>query len=65
MAVLSYICESLATDCIVTKRDIYYRDVALFRTQRTVDIVIDQIAGTLEVPRYENVMSLFMNYYKC
>lgn len=37
--VLEIIYEALANNIIMTKRDIFYRDVPLFKTQPTVDKV--------------------------
>ncbi|KAI8067487.1 Spo11/DNA topoisomerase VI subunit A [Gongronella butleri] len=49
--VLEIIYEALATNVVITKRDIYYRDVALFRSQRVVDRLVDDIAFHYNVPR--------------
>lgn len=38
-AVATYIYEALLTDHPLTKRDIYYRDVGLFKRQKVVDDV--------------------------
>ncbi|KAJ3300450.1 endodeoxyribonuclease [Borealophlyctis nickersoniae] len=47
------ICRDLLEDGIVaTKRDIYYRDVALFRSQQIVDQVVEDLACTFAVPRH-------------
>jgi len=35
----------------VTKRDAFYRDVNLFKTQRTVDRLVDDLAATLNLTR--------------
>ncbi|BFZ59960.1 endodeoxyribonuclease [Saitoella coloradoensis] len=42
---------ALLTNTITTKRDIYYTAPALYRSQRTVDTQIDDIACTLSVNR--------------
>ncbi|EIN11364.1 DNA topoisomerase IV alpha subunit, partial [Punctularia strigosozonata HHB-11173 SS5] len=51
MSVLSSIHEAVVTDMPVTKRDIYYQDINLFRTQSTVDRLVDDIGATFEVSR--------------
>ncbi|KIM32154.1 hypothetical protein M408DRAFT_214618 [Serendipita vermifera MAFF 305830] len=51
IAVLTYIYEALVTGVPITKRDIYYRDVALFKRQSVVDNLVDDIAATFEVER--------------
>jgi len=44
---------------VVTKRDIYYHDPALFKKQETVDRYIDDIAHTCKVKRWDlNVVRL-------
>ncbi|KAH9484960.1 Meiotic recombination protein SPO11 [Psilocybe cubensis] len=35
----------------VTKRDIYYQDVSLFKKQKTVDTLVDDLAATFELAR--------------
>ncbi|KAJ3737480.1 DNA topoisomerase IV alpha subunit [Lentinula guzmanii] len=35
----------------VTKRDIYYRDVPLFKDQRIVDTIVDDVAASLKLER--------------
>ncbi|KAF8425556.1 Spo11/DNA topoisomerase VI subunit A [Tirmania nivea] len=49
--VLGLILEALTEDRITTKRDIYYKDVKLFRKQSVVDNIIDDIAYTFGVER--------------
>ncbi|KAF8514257.1 topoisomerase acting in meiosis, partial [Hysterangium stoloniferum] len=49
--VIDIIHEALLTDTPTTKRDIYYQDVALFKTQSVVDEVVEFLARILEVPR--------------
>ncbi|KAK7207037.1 Spo11/DNA topoisomerase VI subunit A [Myxozyma melibiosi] len=51
MRILDIISENLTFSKTVTKRDIYYRDVALFKAQSEVDRFVDDIAATLSVPR--------------
>ncbi|KAI7216214.1 DNA topoisomerase IV, alpha subunit [Hortaea werneckii] len=51
MRVLELIHGALRTGVTISKRDIYYRDVALFGTQAVVDRYVDDIAFTLNVPR--------------
>ncbi|KAK6536606.1 hypothetical protein TWF281_000833 [Arthrobotrys megalospora] len=48
---LELVREAIKLDKIYTKRDIYYKDVALFGSQRTVDNLVDDIASALGVPR--------------
>ncbi|KAI8817375.1 Spo11/DNA topoisomerase VI subunit A [Fimicolochytrium jonesii] len=43
--------QLLDANVMATKRDIYYRDVALFKHQRTVDAVVEDLACTLGIPR--------------
>lgn len=50
--VLELILFALVNNIVTTKRDIYYKDRALFGTQNTVDRAIDDIACTLNVPRH-------------
>ena len=54
LAVISYIVEALKENVIISKRDIYYRDVALFKSQGTVDKMLVRLSETLEIPRYIN-----------
>ncbi|EGX43372.1 hypothetical protein AOL_s00215g108 [Orbilia oligospora ATCC 24927] len=49
--VLELVREAIKLDKIYTKRDIYYKDVALFGSQQTVDKLVDDIASALGVPR--------------
>ncbi|KEQ86509.1 DNA topoisomerase IV, alpha subunit [Aureobasidium pullulans EXF-150] len=49
--ILELIHESLSDGVILTKRDLYYRDPALFGKQATVDRYVDQIAAAFAVPR--------------
>ncbi|KAI7103865.1 DNA topoisomerase IV, alpha subunit [Hortaea werneckii] len=51
MRMLELIHEALRTGVTISKRDIYYRDVALFGTQAVVDRYVDDIAFTFNVPR--------------
>ncbi|KAI8807596.1 Spo11/DNA topoisomerase VI subunit A [Cladochytrium replicatum] len=47
------ICYNLLVDeKVATKRDVYYQDVALFKSQRVVDQAVDDIACSFKVPRY-------------
>ncbi|KAF8232202.1 DNA topoisomerase IV, alpha subunit [Tricholoma matsutake] len=43
--------EAITYDIPITKRDIYYKDVALFKHQRTVDNLVDDLAATFELER--------------
>ncbi|KAF7321793.1 E3 ubiquitin protein ligase [Mycena kentingensis (nom. inval.)] len=49
--VLESIHEAVVTRVPLTKRDIYYKDVPLFKTQRTVDNLVDDLAATFELER--------------
>ncbi|KAI9830328.1 MAG: hypothetical protein M1819_005709 [Sarea resinae] len=43
--------EALVSDCVTTKRDIFYKDPELFFRQSVVDRYVDDIAHTFDVPR--------------
>ncbi|KAI9006326.1 Spo11/DNA topoisomerase VI subunit A [Hyaloraphidium curvatum] len=43
--------ELLRKDATCTKRDLFYKDVALFKNQRTSDKAIEDLAKALAVPR--------------
>ncbi|KAG7091079.1 hypothetical protein E1B28_010136 [Marasmius oreades] len=49
--VLSYMHEAVIDGIPATKRDIYYRDVSLFKNQRVVDNLVDDIAASLDLER--------------
>ncbi|CAO3681829.1 unnamed protein product [Rhizopus stolonifer] len=51
LSVLRMIYEALAYKIVVTKRDMFYRDVNLFVTQSVVDIIVDDISCHYNVPR--------------
>ncbi|KAH8919344.1 DNA topoisomerase IV, alpha subunit [Atractiella rhizophila] len=51
LAVMVQIKRALESGKVVTKRDIYYHDPALFGSQKTVDTWIDDLAATLAVTR--------------
>ncbi|KAL1304175.1 hypothetical protein AAFC00_000600 [Neodothiora populina] len=51
LRLLELIHEVIRSGGVSTKRDIFYRDPALFGKQSVVDRYVDQIALTLEVPR--------------
>ncbi|KAI0312313.1 Spo11/DNA topoisomerase VI subunit A [Amylostereum chailletii] len=51
LRVLEVIHEALINDLPVTKRDVYYQDVGLFKSQRIVDQLVDDIAATIDVGR--------------
>ncbi|GAA5894025.1 DNA topoisomerase (ATP-hydrolyzing) [Sporobolomyces salmoneus] len=53
LRVVELVLEGLIDDTISTKRDLYYRDVFLFRKQQTVDKIIDDLAAALKVRRSE------------
>ncbi|KAF5351700.1 hypothetical protein D9756_007749 [Leucocoprinus leucothites] len=43
--------EAIIEDIPMTKRDIYYNDVQLFKSQRTVDALVDDLAATFDLDR--------------
>ncbi|KAF6763217.1 Spo11/DNA topoisomerase VI subunit A [Ephemerocybe angulata] len=43
--------EALVTGVPTTKRDVYYKDVSLFKSQGTVDRLVDDLAATWELKR--------------
>ncbi|EGG09195.1 uncharacterized protein MELLADRAFT_104525 [Melampsora larici-populina 98AG31] len=45
--------DAISRNVTVTKREIYYRDVNLFKTQTQVDRLVDDLAATLEISRAE------------
>lgn len=45
--------DSLQKGQLVTRRDIFYRDVALFKTQRVVDECVKQLCDSLELTELE------------
>ncbi|KAK3057679.1 endodeoxyribonuclease [Extremus antarcticus] len=49
--ILELMHEALRTGVVISKRDIYYRDPALFGSQAHVDRYVDDIAYTFSVPR--------------
>ncbi|KAF2084646.1 DNA topoisomerase IV, alpha subunit [Saccharata proteae CBS 121410] len=49
--ILGFVHDALATNVIITKRDIYYRHPALFVKQAVVDKYVDDLAFTFGVPR--------------
>lgn len=51
LKILTIINELLRTNKIVTKRDIFYNEKALFRTQYVVDRAVDHIALSLGIER--------------
>ncbi|KAK9458788.1 Spo11/DNA topoisomerase VI subunit A, partial [Lipomyces oligophaga] len=51
LRILDFISDCLTHERIMTKRDIYYQDTKLFKSQQTVDLIIDDIARTLKVSR--------------
>ncbi|EPQ26373.1 uncharacterized protein PFL1_06021 [Pseudozyma flocculosa PF-1] len=51
--VLEILLESLRSGVVVTKRDIYYRDSALFSTQGVVDRLVEQLAVSMRVERHQ------------
>nr|BAM16279.1 Spo11 [Anguilla japonica] len=51
LKVLSAVYKLVQSNTFATKRDIYYNDTQLFRTQRAVDSIVDDISCMLKVPR--------------
>jgi meiotic recombination protein SPO11 len=49
--VLCLIRDCLLNNVVVTNRDIYYRDVALFESQRKVNGIVDSVCRALDVDR--------------
>ncbi|KAJ7141475.1 Spo11/DNA topoisomerase VI subunit A [Mycena epipterygia] len=49
--VLDLMHEAVVDGVPATKRDIYYRDVPLFKTQKVVDNLVDDLAATFELER--------------
>ncbi|KAL7332524.1 hypothetical protein PS15p_204550 [Mucor circinelloides] len=51
LSVLQMIYEAIAYKIMLTKRDMYYRNVELFGKQSVVDIIVDDISRHYNVPR--------------
>ncbi|XP_031421377.1 meiotic recombination protein SPO11 [Clupea harengus] len=51
LKVLSTIYKLVQSNSYATKRDIYYNDTQLFRSQRTLNAIVDDISCMLRVPR--------------
>ncbi|KAF2859720.1 DNA topoisomerase IV, alpha subunit [Piedraia hortae CBS 480.64] len=51
LRLMEMIHEALRNDTVLSKRDLYYRDPALFRTQATVDRWVDILAASFGVSR--------------
>ncbi|KIK67493.1 hypothetical protein GYMLUDRAFT_69672 [Collybiopsis luxurians FD-317 M1] len=49
--VMNLVHEASVEQVPATKRDLYYRDVTLFQTQKTVDTLVDDIAASVELER--------------
>ncbi|KAF9646583.1 DNA topoisomerase IV, alpha subunit [Thelephora ganbajun] len=49
--VMDIVHEAVINEVPVTKRDIYYRHASLFKTQATVDRLVDDLAATFNVGR--------------
>ncbi|KAE9411586.1 DNA topoisomerase IV, alpha subunit [Gymnopus androsaceus JB14] len=50
-SVVSIMHEAIIQGIPVTKRDIYYRDVPLFKNQKTVDNIVDDLAASMNLER--------------
>ncbi|KAI6046207.1 Spo11/DNA topoisomerase VI subunit A, partial [Pisolithus marmoratus] len=53
LRIMSYAHRALEQGVSLTKRDVYYRDVVLFKSQKIVDRFIDDLAATLRRDRAE------------
>ncbi|KAF4598029.1 endodeoxyribonuclease [Pleurotus pulmonarius] len=51
LRVVDCIHEALIDDAPTTKRDVYYKDVSLFKSQGVVDKIIDDLAATFHLER--------------
>ncbi|RXK36814.1 hypothetical protein M231_05898 [Tremella mesenterica] len=51
LRISSLLYEAILTDCVMTKRDIYYKDVGLFKTQAVVDKLVDDLVATAGLKR--------------
>jgi hypothetical protein len=51
LRVMEVVHEHLLKNAVITKRDLYYRDVRLFRNQTVVDRIVDDLAATISVNR--------------
>ncbi|EMD37482.1 hypothetical protein CERSUDRAFT_49779 [Gelatoporia subvermispora B] len=51
LKVIDLMHEALVDDVPTTKRDMYYKDVSLFKSQSVVDRLVDDIAATFEMGR--------------
>lgn len=51
MRLLDLTHEAILDGLPATKRDIFYKDVALFKTQKVVDNLVDDLAATFQIER--------------
>ncbi|KAM0791460.1 hypothetical protein ACM66B_005914 [Microbotryomycetes sp. NB124-2] len=51
LRVIDIVHEGLENDQVITKRDLYYRDVKCFGKQQVVDTLVDDLAAALSVRR--------------
>ncbi|KXN90800.1 Meiotic recombination protein SPO11 [Leucoagaricus sp. SymC.cos] len=51
LRVLDLAHEAIIEDIPMTKRDMFYNDVQLFKSQRTVDTLVDDLAATFDLDR--------------
>ncbi|GAA5925296.1 DNA topoisomerase (ATP-hydrolyzing) [Sporobolomyces koalae] len=51
LRVVELVLDGLIENVVSTKRDLYYRDVALFKNQQTVDTILEDLSATLQVRR--------------
>ena len=62
--ILGEVYKAIRQEVMITKRDIYYHDPSLFKTQETVDRYVDDIAHTCQVRRRDlNVVSSATRWY--
>ncbi|KAL8711446.1 MAG: hypothetical protein Q9220_004104 [cf. Caloplaca sp. 1 TL-2023] len=58
LRVLELIHEALVNNMVISKRNIYYQDVSLFKSQKVVDRYVDILSYTFGIPRASlNVVS--------
>ncbi|CAI9597130.1 unnamed protein product [Staurois parvus] len=60
MKILSVIYKLVQTDTYATKRDIFYDNVQLYGSQRTVDSIITDISCMLKIPQKELTCPLYL-----
>ncbi|ORY21898.1 Spo11/DNA topoisomerase VI subunit A [Naematelia encephala] len=53
LRIASLLYEAILTNSVTTKRDIYYKDVGLFKTQVVVDKLVDNMVASAELKRQD------------